>query len=732
MKQLFYNKPALRWKSALPVGNGFTAAMIYGGRRKEKIAFNDVTLWSGYPKDYDNPESLQSLKAVRSLVFSGKYREATVLAEEKLTGGYSESFLPLGNLEIKLTGGLGQYSRALDLNQAILTIQSGALKRTCFASNPARVLVYQITGQRFQAVLRANSPLKNEVYVQNGLVLCGNAPDYVAPNYLHGERHPVVYRPNGKGMAFALFVRPVTDGQVIEKGNRIVIKGASYLTLISSTATGFLGYDQMPLTDRKQVVQKAMQQVMDAGTDVSKLKKEHIEDYKALFSRQDFSLHTDRSGRTDKLLKDPAAFQAVCELLYHYGKYLMISGSRRGGQPLNLQGQWNANIRPAWSSNYTVNINTQMNYWGASLCGLQECLEPYFRMVHEVCKRGGKTAKVNYGCRGFACNHNVDLWRKTAPVIGESNYMYAPLCGVWLANEIYEHYLNGGLDAERDTVLEIVRQAALFIMDYLVEHDGCYVSCPSASPEAVFDRNGRCALGLHSAFENGLARQALMNAASIVEEPSERTKIQNTLDHLQPFEYAQEGLSEWSGGISCSEKGHRHFSPLYALYPGRVAGAKDPELLFQMRKLFDCRQANSKGQIGWSTAWAICLAGRFHDGATAQKNIQLLIDKALFRNLFNVHWPAIFQIDGNFGYVAGVNECLIGYQDGVIELLPALPPDWREGKMNGAQIRGARISFSWKNGQVTQVSSDREIILSGKNLAKNCRIGELIRLKEGT
>ena len=184
--------------------------------------------------------------------------------------------------------------------------QSGALKRTCFASNPARVLVYQITGQRFQAVLRANSPLKNEVYVQNGLVLCGNAPDYVAPNYLHGERHPVVYRPNGKGMAFALFVRPVTDGQVIEKGNRIVIKGASYLTLISSTATGFLGYDQMPLTDRKQVVQKAMQQVMDAGTDVSKLKKEHIEDYKALFSRQDFSLHTDRSDRTCLLYTSPS------------------------------------------------------------------------------------------------------------------------------------------------------------------------------------------------------------------------------------------------------------------------------------------------------------------------------------------------------------------------------------------------------------------------------------------
>lgn len=291
MKQLFYNKPALRWKSALPVGNGFTAAMIYGGRRKEKIAFNDVTLWSGYPKDYDNPESLQSLKAVRSLVFSGKYREATVLAEEKLTGGYSESFLPLGNLEIKLTGGLGQYSRALDLNQAILTIQSGALKRTCFASNPARVLVYQITGQRFQAVLRANSPLKNEVYVQNGLVLCGNAPDYVAPNYLHGERHPVVYRPNGKGMAFALFVRPVTDGQVIEKGNRIVIKGASYLTLISSTATGFLGYDQMPLTDRKQVVQKAMQQVMDAGTDVSKLKRSISKIIKLFLADRIFSAH---------------------------------------------------------------------------------------------------------------------------------------------------------------------------------------------------------------------------------------------------------------------------------------------------------------------------------------------------------------------------------------------------------------------------------------------------------
>ena len=234
MKQLFYDKPALRWKSALPVGNGFTAAMVYGGRRKEKIAFNDATLWSGYPKDYDSAESLQNLDAVRALVFSGKYREATVLAEEKLTGGYSESFLPLGNLEIKLTGGCGPYRRALDLERAILEIQSGAFKRTCFASNPARVLVYQITGKRFQAVIRASSPLQSEVYMQNGLALCGNAPDYVAPNYLHGERHPVVYQPNGKGMAFALFVRPVTDGQMIEKGDQIVIKGASYVTLIAS------------------------------------------------------------------------------------------------------------------------------------------------------------------------------------------------------------------------------------------------------------------------------------------------------------------------------------------------------------------------------------------------------------------------------------------------------------------------------------------------------------------
>lgn len=735
IRQLIYDRPARAWKEALPVGNGFTAAMVYGGQRKERLAFNDCTLWSGYPRDYDSAESLEQLGRIRELVFSGKYPEAVRMAEKHLIGGYSESFLPLGDLTLELTGSCGTYTRSLNLDDAVLTVKSGSLVRECFVSNPARVLVYRVTGPQFNAVLSAQSQLRSTACVRQGcLLLSGNAPDHVAPNYLHGERRPIVYEQAGKGMAFALFVRPVTDGQLIPKQKRIVVKNATYLTLIAATATGFCSYGQMPDTDCAAVGRKAERLVMDAGTDVGALKAAHMEDYHTLYQGQDFSLHTSTSSKTtEKMLKNSEDFNALSELLYHYGKYLMISGSREGGQPLNLQGQWNRDIRPPWSSNYTVNINTQMNYWGASICGLQGCLEPYIRMVHEVSHRGQKTARVNYGCRGFACNHNVDLWRKTAPVKGGSEYMYAPMCGVWLANEIYEHYCNGGLEAFQNTVEEIVRGAAEFIMDYLVEQDGYYVSCPSASPEAVFEANNtHCGLGCHSAFENGLVRQALANAMELEQDSTAREKLSSVLERLKPFESGEDGLSEWSGGIAAAEKGHRHFSPLYALYPGRVAGMyRTPELTQQMRRLFDCRQSHSRGQIGWSTAWAICLSGRFHDGESAQKNIRLLFSKALFKNLFNVHFPFIFQIDGNFGYVAGVNECLIGWEDGVVELLPALPPQWTEGEMTGVRLRGAWIRFEWKNGQVIRVDSDREITLCASHLAPNCQLSANIQLKEG-
>ena len=734
IRQLTYDRPARGWKEALPVGNGFTAAMVYGGKGREILSLNDCTLWSGYPRDYDSPESLEYLDRVRELAFAGKYQEATRMAEAHLAGDYSESFLPLGDLDLRLTGGRGLYSRSLNLDDAILTVRSGSLERECFASNPARVLVYRVTGSGFSAVLSAKSQLHSAAEAgADGLILSGNAPDHVVPNYLFRERRPIVYEQDGRGMAFALFVRPVTDGRLSCKKGRIYIKNATHLTLIAATATGFRGYDQMPDPDRAAAGRKAKELVMNAGTDVAALKAAHIDDYHALYRGQDFSLHTQSAVTTDRMLKNPSDFNALSELLYHYGKYLTIAGSRAGGQPLNLQGQWNRDIRPAWSSNYTVNINTQMNYWAASACGLQQCLEPYIRMVHEVSRRGRKTARVNYGCGGFACNHNVDLWRKTPPVKGTANYMYAPLCGVWLANEIYEHYCNGGLEAFSDTVGEIVRGAAEFGMDYLVEHDGAYVSCPSASPEAVFASGGsQCGLGCHSAFENGLIRQALANALAIERDSAVREKISGVLARLKPFEYGADGVSEWSGGLSAAEKGHRHFSPLYALYPGRVAGAySTPELTMQMRRLFDCRQSHSKGQIGWSTAWAICLSGRFHDGASAQQNIHLLFEKALFKNLFNVHFPFIFQIDGNFGYVAGVNECLIGWEDGIVELLPALPPQWTEGEMRDVCVRGARISFAWENGRVVRVDSDRQIVLRQVHLAPDCRIGKNIQLKEG-
>lgn len=738
MQTIKYTKAAKTWREALPLGNGYMGLMIYGSLKKERLCFNDGTLWSGYPKDYNSNESLENLERVRKLIFERKNAEADALCEEKLTGFYSEAFMPLGEISLKFSGiDKTDYSRSLDLSNAVHTVKSKGCTAEAFSSYPDKISAYRIkTKKPFSVKIKAKSKLKYQVDTEkNNLFLLGNAPDYAAPNYLKTELRPVRYNEK-KGMAYCLQTQVQTNGEISSKRSNITVKNATELTLYFATATGFNGYDKMPETNRNAVKQKCEFFLNSVNKDYDTLKANHVYDYDSLYSNQSITFNCDNDTTADELLKsvkNGGDEKALTELLYNYGKYMIISGSRNGGQALNLQGIWNNSVRPPWSSNYTVNINTEMNYWGASRLGLSDCIEPLINMVYETMQNGRKTAKINYGCRGFACNHNVDLWRKTPPVKGDCSYMFAPLCGVWLSNEIYAHYKNGFLEDYTDKIKEIVTESARFACGFLIMHDGKYVICPSASPENVFSHNSKsCKLDYASAFDMGLVKQAFQNALELSDDNDLKAEIKGKTPLLYPFKEGKNGICEWHKDYETPEPGHRHFSPLYAFYPANVIGFYSNKNQTEwVRNLFKTRTDNSTQYIGWSAAWAICLSARLREKETTQKVIRSMLCHSVFKNLFCVHPPFYFQIDGNLGFVAGINEMLITEENGVIELIPALPKSYgNSGEVKNMVVNGAKISFKWQNGLVTEIHSDKPVKILNKHLHSELITNENISVEE--
>lgn len=725
MFKLWYKKPASHWREALPIGNGHTGVMIYGKKRFEKLCFNDGTLWSGYPKDYNNKQSFENLFKIRELIFAGKNKEADALIQEKLCGFYSEAYMPVGEVKIKISSaGISNYFRELDLSKAIHTVNTKYCQREAFASNPKKVVVYSITAKHpINICVKMKCKLKAQTHTDNNMMfITGHAPDYVAPNYLRNEIFPVKYNEN-KGMAFALAMAADTDGNIESSSKKITIKNARVITLYFVTETGFKKFDEMPITDTDTVKQKCISRLKNIlKYKYEEIKKEHIADFSSLFSKQSISLKCKSDLTTDKLLKAAKKgddIRPLCELFYNLGKYMTISASRKGGQAMNLQGIWNNSVRPPWSCNYTVNINTQMNYWGASSCGLDECIEPLLQLVWETVQNGKLTAKINYGCSGFACNHNVDIWRKTSPVKGTPNYMLEPLCGVWLANEVYSHYKNGSLQNYKEKVLEIIEEAARFAADYLVLKDETYVICPSASPENCFKKDGNtCYTDYASAFDMGLVVQAFYNVLESSDDLELKADITEKLKRIAPFTQGKYGINEWHTDYFTPEKGHRHFSPIYAFYPAKLIGYnRDKEQTEWIRRLFKYRLDNSSQHIGWSAAWAICIAARLRDAKTAETVTKDFLCKSVFKNLFCVHPPYLFQIDGNLGYIAGLNEMLITEENGIIELLPALPDSWKNGEVKNIIINGVSITFKWENFKVTSIESNKPIVIRKVHLS---------------
>ncbi|ODM01820.1 glycosyl hydrolase family 95 catalytic domain-containing protein [Eisenbergiella tayi] len=708
---LWYEKSAERWEESLPIGNGSLGAMILGGAEEEILGLNEESVWSGYYKDKNNAKAADCLEEVRSLVFSGKNKEAERLIQNNMLGEYNESYLPLGNLKLKFAYGSGKegkaegYRRQLDLENAVAqvsyTCNEVHYQREYFASYPAKAIFVLLTADKpvMDFTVSFISQLCLAVSAENGaLQVTGRCPEHVDPSYLPEREGSVVQ--GTKGMQVNAEFRVVScDGQVREEGEMLHVSGASRCLLMIS----------------------AMRQpVLPDNMDYEALKAAHIQDYRSIYDKVELYLGEQKDLPTEErleLLKKGEEDNGLYGLFFQYGRYLLIASSREGSLPANLQGIWSWELRAPWSSNWTININTQMNYWHALSCNLEECLEPYIRFVERVSEEGKKTAAVNYHCRGSVAHHNVDYWGNTSPVgvpqgekAGEDgcvNWAFWPMGGAWLTQEIFRAYeYSGDEEYLKNTAAPIIREAALFLNDWLVEYQGEWVTCPSTSPENQFRLPDGQITGLTyaSAMDMAIVKEVFTHYCRICEilgtQDALYKEICEKMPRLAPFRTGSFGqLLEWHEEYEEPEPGHRHASHLYGLFPAEVF-AGDAKLTEACRVSLMHRLENGGGHTGWSCAWIINLFAVLKDGEKAYEYLRTLLTRSTYPNLWDAHPP--FQIDGNFGGTAGIANMLVQDRGGSVTLLPALPAQFKEGYVKGLCIKGRKcVDISWKDGKET-------------------------------
>ena len=708
---LWYEKSAERWEESLPIGNGSLGAMILGGAEEEILGLNEESVWSGYYKDKNNAKAADCLEEVRSLVFSGKNKEAERLIQNNMLGEYNESYLPLGNLKLKFAYGSGKegkaegYRRQLDLENAVAqvsyTCNEVHYQREYFASYPAKAIFVLLTADKpvMDFTISFISQLCLAVSAEDGaLQVTGRCPEHVDPSYLPEREGSVVQ--GTKGMQVNAEFRVVScDGQVREEGEMLHVSGASRCLLMLS----------------------AMRQpVLPDNMDYEALKAAHIQDYRSIYDKVELYLGEQKDLPTEErleLLKKGEEDNGLYGLFFQYGRYLLIASSREGSLPANLQGIWSWELRAPWSSNWTININTQMNYWHALSCNLEECLEPYIRFVERVSEEGKKTAAVNYHCRGSVAHHNVDYWGNTSPVgvpqgekAGEDgcvNWAFWPMGGAWLTQEIFRAYeYSGDEEYLKNTAAPIIREAALFLNDWLVEYQGEWVTCPSTSPENQFRLPDGQITGLTyaSAMDMAIVKEVFTHYCRICEilgtQDALYREICEKMPRLAPFRTGSFGqLLEWHEEYEEPEPGHRHASHLYGLFPAEVF-AGDAKLTEACRVSLMHRLENGGGHTGWSCAWIINLFAVLKDGEKAYEYLRTLLTRSTYPNLWDAHPP--FQIDGNFGGTAGIANMLVQERGGSVTLLTALPAQFKEGYVKGLCIKGRKcVDISWKDGKET-------------------------------